>query len=426
MAAIVRDPRALLLREAMGFPRDFPLWPRLAGPDVAHAFAAEIGFGGQSATARALAALAAAICDAPPGRMVSYSRDKSRPLGASNAVPNWWTVRRQIGAVDFLERVGGLIRHDRAPPGRLGWQSALAATDELRAIWTRIAGPEPFPPYLSGLIVLRDADGREVAFRKTAETRLMARDMAEINDSLGGADLRDASGQSVPVAMRRIFNGDFAHGGRAYAVGGGFQTYRKSERALMTIGGDPVAEPDYPNLHFRLPYGAFGKRLTGDAYEIDAAGRPLAKRGAQILVNAETAAQADGAIAHAGEMLPEIVGEDAARRIADAADPVAALRAECPDYERKARAKASEVRRELAKKHQPIEGLLHSGAGLRLQAIDGDMARLVCLDMIARGEAAAPIHDSFIVARRAESAVLEAMEEALHGGISQARSTLAA
>ncbi len=416
---------AIQLREAMGFPRDLPLWPRRVDLHVARSLASDIGFKGQSATTRVLAELVAASCDAPPGRMVSYSR-RLGGRARQGSWPHYWSVHRTISVVDFLDDVGGLIIHDRARPGRLGWQSAFMPTDELRAIWTRIAGPEPSPLYLSGPIVLRDVDGHEVAFRNTAETRRMARDMAEINEALAGADLRDVEGRSLPFPMRRIFNGDFLHGGRAYALGGSFQTSRKCERALMTIGGDPVAEPDFANCHFQLAYGAVGKPLIGDAYEIAATSRPLAKRSSQIVLNADTAKKADGAIACAGEMVAEIVGDEAARRLAGEDDPVAALNRECPDYERKARAKASEIRQEITKKHKPIQPYLHSGAGLRFQAIDSDMAGRVCLDMIAQGDAVAPIHDSFIVARRAESAVLEAMEAALSRGIAQAKSALAA
>jgi hypothetical protein len=58
-----------------------------------------------------------------------------------------------------------------------------------------------------------------------------------------------------------------------------------------------------------------------------------------------------------------------------------------------------EVRRMIEEKHTPIAEAFGSGAGLRLQRIESDLALEVISELMRKGVVALPVHDSFLVDR---------------------------
>jgi hypothetical protein len=78
-----------------------------------------------------------------------------------------------------------------------------------------------------------------------------------------------------------------------------------------------------------------------------------------------------------------------------------------------AHAKARELLETIKARHTPIAGFFGSGAGLRLQRHDADLAERVVLHLLGQGILVLPVHDSFIVQRRHASARDEVMDTEL-------------
>lgn len=94
-----------------------------------------------------------------------------------------------------------------------------------------------------------------------AKVAAFSKQVDEVNDALAGTDIqaRTNKGTIVPhVGFQRSFNqGDlpgvhYDRGGRLFAVHGGYQNLSQEERALMTIGGEPVVECDISASHLTI------------------------------------------------------------------------------------------------------------------------------------------------------------------------------
>jgi len=168
-------------------------------------------FGGGETAAAMILALATA-----KGEWVSYSRRMQHYSIPRRYKSRLYTYSGIIRAADHLER-SGLILHDRAPPGRLGWQSAMAATPELIARTEEIlkVGPPLKLVMPRESIILRDAGGAPIDYRDTGTTRAMRKRTAAINEALVSVEI---AGCNV-APMVRIFNINLNRGGRFYAQG---------------------------------------------------------------------------------------------------------------------------------------------------------------------------------------------------------------
>ena len=172
-----------------------------------------------------------------------------------------------------------------------------------------------------------------------------------------------------------VFNNNFRQGGRIY--GGWWQCAPKADRRQSTFDGDPVVELDHAQLYPRL-YWRSGRRLEGDAYTLPGWERDDAKLAFNVLVNAGSYPEAVGAIAQ------KLKGGN--------------------------RKQAAQLIAALKDRHGAIPRFFHSGAGLKLQAIDADMAERVLAELLKRNVVALPIHDSFLVQKRHEGLLREAMD----------------
>jgi hypothetical protein len=343
-----------------------------------------------------IATEAIVMARARPGRWISYSRRKAFYVGGGRYRATCLTHSTVAPSVDQLA-AAGLIEHDRAYPGRWNLQSRFRASEELIAIWEG-GGPE-ITHAPRELIVLRGCDGELLDYADTEQTAQWRRNLAEINEAitsteirLDGRLIRDGEPLHLEAVqfgaahsdLHRVFNrASFEHGGRFY--GGWFQNVPKDQRASITINGEPIIEHDYRSLHPRLLYAQAGKPLQGDPYELLGWPRPLVKVGFNMRINADTPMAAIRSLARESEL----AGEGAYAR-------------------------ARQLISDIEEKHQSIRPAFSSGAGLRLQRLDSDMAQTVILRMAqAHGAVVLPIHDSFICAKRFESQLQEAMDMAL-------------
>mgnify|MGYP006875060660 CR=1 FL=1 len=202
--------------------------------------------------------------------------------------------------------------------------------------------------------------------------------------------------------QRKFCRGSWDCGGRFYAD---VQNVPSDWRKHMRIGGEPVVELDYDNLHIAMLYAEEGKRLSGDAYDITSEfdlgeemdeviglreeeiqfyrqrQRKVVKRALNVLINAENYQSAYEALKHHG--WTEEIGAPLAN---DVFKPlVGALR----------------------KKHRAIDDHFHSDAGIRLQRKDSDLAYEVMTETGAIG-----IHDGFVIEASREKELRDAMKRA--------------
>lgn len=357
---------------------------------------------------RALASIvydAALSCREDPERRISYSRRKTFYAVAGRYHGTDYGYDTVVSAVDALVEAGLLVDHDKmkGSPMPTGIQSSFRPMPEL----ARILLPEG--SYRVGEIIrLKDTDGNLIGYRDTERTHRDRKFLEAVNRRIAEADIRlgpingitvneDAGTIFFPGFLQhldygmgdhtvyprmkelyRVFKGSWQLGGRFY--GGWWQQVRANDRRHLLIDDGETVELDYQMLHPRLVYARAGQRLEGDAYALDGWDRKVCKRAFNILLNTGNYPQALGAI------LPHVYGNrgSAARLIAD-----------------------------IKRRHASVADSFHSGAGLRLQYTDSEMAKSVLRDLTVRqGILVLPIHDSFIVRTEHRGALEEAMDRA--------------
>lgn len=345
------------------------IWPRLqAAMDVT----------------RTGAAIAAALLaeSRGAGLPISYSRRRAHFVTEARYRDPLYTYARIVPEVDRFE-ARGWIFHDRAPPGRLGRQSAMIATPllietmehALRGTKMMIARPrEP--------IILRNEEGAMVGYSDTPERVAMRRRVEAQNEAIRGTDI--SGDLSAPIV--RIWNEGWDRGGRAYALGGGWQSLPAEMRALVQIDGEPVVEIDFDCMHGAMLYGRAGKPMPSDCYRIGHWPRAAAKRAFFILINATTASNARMAVAH---------------KVILAAEPELQIN--------HAIAKAARLIQDIKEAHAPIASAFHSDAGAGLMLEDSMIADRVMLQMRQKAVVVLPVHDSFLVQKSKAGMLEEAM-----------------
>lgn len=220
------------------------------------------------------------------------------------------------------------------------------------------------------VIILRDANGKNLRYSDTPDTRTMASQVWAFNDHLAQRNIR-RRGQKVETPFfRRVFNRSFDRGGRLYGCGESYQGLPKEQRIEITevIDGtvQPFVEIDYSAHHFRLAYAQTGKKMpSGDPYDIPGFDRNLVKLAGLISFNAHDKKDAAGAL----------MGETG-----------------CSCDEAKA------VIRAVRRKHNRIREYFCSDTGARLMRTDSDMSiEIMTRVMTITGRCPLPMHDSFLV-----------------------------
>jgi hypothetical protein len=332
---------------------------------------------------------------ADPEARISYSRSKEfyrvRPARYG---PTNYSCSTVVATVDQLTALG-LLDHRKMPAGNFGWQSSFKASSDLIRRLNEMPLPIVHDPHET--IVLRDADGNLIDYTDTRRTEHQRRNMTKINEMLAataiglhgrpvhpGEPLEAGNVRfgAVSQQLRRIFNNSsFGLGGRMY--GGFWQNIPSEHRAGLTIDGCLTIELDFPRLHPTLLYAEVRVPMAGDPYALPDWPRNLVKMAFNTLVNAETRIAAVRAIAY------EIAGEGAYKKALRLVD-------------------------EIKHKHAPISQFMGTGAGLRLQRRDSDIAEDILLKLARRGIFALPIHDSFIVSKSNKGELMNAMANALH------------
>lgn len=323
-----------------------------------------------------------------PAKRISYSRRKAFYSAADRYYGTDYGYDTVVPAVDALVAAGLLVEHDkvRGGPSGTGIQSSFLPSPQLAGIALPKAERHP-----GELIRLKDAEGNLVSYRDTERTMRDRRFLEAVNRHIGEADIQLDAGvadgrvlrfgdHAVYPEMRelyRVYNGGWTLGGRMY--GGWWQQVRSDDRQHFVIDGGEACDVDYEMLHPRLLYAAAGRRLDGDAYTLDGWDRQVCKRAFNILLNADGYHRALGAI------LPYVGDRQA----------------------------AAELIADMKRHHSAVADRFHSGAGLRLQNIDSEMAKAVLHELTVRqGITVLPVHDSFIVRKDHRADLIDTMDRA--------------
>jgi len=350
------------------------------------AFALVPGSLSNRASRAALSILANLIVASREGQnWVFYSRDRNAYAGQRRYRPSWQTLAAMTQAVEALEWAN-VVEHRRTRPSPSAiLRSAIRPT---RAFELDLGGVPPgdLIETQREVIVLRSKSRQLVDYRDSSSVRQLRRDVLEHNEFLAmfeiGIDHIDAQCDASNVAIvrghrldlqrrqyRRIFNGDFSHGGRWY---GPFWQHLPSRiRAGLRIDRSPVIEIDYQGCHPHLMAAWHGIALpvNADPYERHGYERRHMKRAFNILLNAKSFAQARRAIAN------RFIADWGRDSYHKSVDLIQAVQAQFPGLERSWLA----------------------GFGGRLQNIDADICARVQRKLRRAGVPCLSVHDSFIV-----------------------------
>jgi hypothetical protein len=326
-----------------------------------------------------------------PNRWISYSRRRDFYTDQQRYRGTAYTYNTVVSTVDQLADFG-LLENAVAHPGSRGRQSRFRATTELVDAFDRPISVH-YDPH--ELIQLKDADGRLVQYRDTAETERMRRELIVLNDALAAVDVTLKAPGLVQdeYAIRcghhvlylahrayyRVFNGSFQRGGRLY--GPWWQSAPSKVRPYIEIGGEPTVELDYPAHHLRMAYVRVHTDPPIEPYTLPGWERQLVKRAVLIMFNAQNYNAAIGAI------VDEIGGAGARKR-------------------------AVEVIQLIKAKHAPVAHLFHSDLGIKLQRQDADMAAGIVGRLLKKGVITLSIHDSFLTPMRYGGVLHEEMAAA--------------
>lgn len=332
---------------------------------------------------------AAITANAEPDRRISYSRRKEFYRASDRYLGSDYGYDTVVPAVDALVAAGLLVEHDKRPEGSLGIQSSFKPSPELAGLLLPTAMKRP-----QELIRLKDAKGNLVSYRDTERTMRDRKFLEAVNKHISASDIQ----LHAPAGVRdgdlirfgehtvytdmnelfRVYNGAWTLGGRMY--GGWWQQVKSEDRQHFIIDGGETVELDYEMLHPRLLYAAVGERLEGDAYSIRGWDRKVCKRAFNVLLNANNYNSAKGAI------LPYVDGDEKA---------------------------AVALIKDIKSKHKSVADKFHSGAGLKLQYMDSEMAKAVVHELtVKNGVTVLPIHDSFIVRQEHKNDLVDCMERA--------------
>lgn len=191
--------------------------------------------------------------------------------------------------------------------------------------------------------------------------------------------------------VRRIFNNNsFREGGRFY--GHWVQNLPRWVRAThLTINGQPTVERDFKEFHIRMLYNLRGLPLPDQlpyylpGWPGDKNTRKAIKRIVNTLINADDRATARQSVLFG----PDSIARECGLTAEDVDKMIAAILV----------------------KHAPVADDLPSGAGVRLQYHDSEIAQRIMLRLWAQGISCVPLHDSFVVAAEHDAELDQAMRE---------------
>ena len=258
------------------------------------------------------------------------------------------------------------------------------------------------------VVLLRDADGNDLSFPETEETRAIADQVRSYNQFLsehrislaldvekirqGLAKTGKPAVDFTRTQLYRAFKVDFSSGGRYYR--GWWQEVPSDFRKHITIDGENCSELDYSGQSLGLLYFFKGLERTwlkgdGDPYGIE--GEPGVDRNLmkKVFITCVNAASRDEAFWSVRKHINKKVKH---------------LKSTSPLIDR--------LIDQTIINHPDIAEYFFSRGWAGLQYQDSEIARYVLEHMQANGYVALPIHDSFVVQNRHLAQLFSLMKEA--------------
>ena len=117
-------------------------------------------------------------------------------------------------------------------------------------------------------LILRDSDKNDIKFsqgvyQKEKIVMLNKYNLRAIKTEI----TKDKKTGNYLLQLRKIYNEDFAHGGRLYDLS--VQSMSKKERKLLKINGENVRLLDYKSFETSIAYTLCDTKMQGDPYTID-------------------------------------------------------------------------------------------------------------------------------------------------------------
>jgi hypothetical protein len=351
-----------------------------------------------------------------PGCFVAVSLNRQAYVDEHLSYPVMVAARKRLLQLDLVEGRLGFQTKREAVFGedrRIGRRTRLRATPALLAmfaeagvdgsslarcprdvIWLKDeaadAGPEPAEVARSRQTLawhnsrLREADIR-LPISSWSHMAALPDDRGEWGDD-GLAETYRA-GDPSRSQVHRTFNRSWELGGRIY--GGWWMSTPKTQRRFIVIDGESTVELDYGRLHPTLLYAKAGKHLEFDPYAVEGMGGPdvrdLAKKTVQRLLN----------------------------RQPTPGRPLGPLKAFKWDTDRlPAGVTFPALVEALESRLEAIRQWFGTGAGLRLQREDSDLAVDVIDLLRSQDILCLSVHDSFIVKAADADTLHQAMTKA--------------
>ncbi len=258
-------------------------------------------------------------------------------------------------------------------------------------------------------VILKDEAGNEIEIDEYVEKREYYIDrLNRINlfysekriTFLPGYGMRR---QSLHPKLVAVFNNeDWNQGGRLYAherfAGVNYQGLNSEIRATIEIADQPTIERDFSGLHVSMLYVREGIQYNGDPYAVaEEKYRPLAKAVMLRLLNASSRESAVASVTKECESLRGVTG------LSQRKSKLLRAFEECEDLDK--------IFTQLETTHKVIAKYFYTGVGLKLQAVDSQMALEIVSYFVDKGIVVLPVHDSFIVQSKYDEELVAKMKE---------------
>lgn len=205
--------------------------------------------------------------------------------------------------------------------------------------------------------------------------------------------------------LKAIFNrASWDCGGRLYSTGGNgisYQSLPSDIRRSIRIGGKKTVELDFSGMHIAMLYAKERVNVPEQIYDFMGTELvPLVKHLMLVLINSKTEEVALNEVRFKEKELDQYLGE------VDDKDSSLLLAIKMM---RRGQKTFEELVASIRKHHAPIEKYFGSDYGVRLQNRDSIIALEILEEFEKQGIPVLPVHDSFIIQKKHEGNLKEAM-----------------
>lgn len=342
---------------------------------------------------------------------------KGRPLGASLSkryyrrlvqyTPTFYRFAVIQPLIQELEALGYIqiergYKHLKTGEGHI---SKLYCSEKITKFF-----PVQYDAHRKEVLILRDENKELMEYSDNSFTRNKRKFILQWNEFIQQHEVT-LDGERIETDIFSVHSrGDWNLHGRFY---GDFQNWPSVDRERILINGQETEEPDFSSLHLALIYDLEGVQLPdGDLYEAilielgcPPQYRSILRKAAKLMVltaiNAKSPEQAVRSFQHEINRL-----RWSTRCRPEKQQRANAIYGAMHELGINAPALLEEVRRV----HAPVSTWLCSDGGIKLMFIDSEIMRAILSELMRRGIAGLPVHDSIRVPTDRATEVEEIMQ----------------